>query len=264
MSRIRETFARLQAAGRAAFMPYLTAGDPDLDTTRRLVLAMEAAGANLVEVGIPFSDSIADGPTIQLANERALARGANVRGVLEMVRALRRESEIPVLLMGSYNPVFIYGTAAFCRDAAAAGADGLIIPDLLPDEAEELSTPARTLGLDTVFLIAPTSTEERLRLVARESRGFVYAVSLTGVTGERKTLPPDLAEFLDRAKKVIALPIAVGFGIATPEMAREVARHAAGVIVGSAIVKRIRAACERGEDPCGPVAEFVRSMTGAL
>jgi len=264
MSRIEESFARLKAEGRAAFMPFLAAGDPDLSTTRRLVAAMAGAGADLVEIGIPFSDPIADGPTIQQANERALAAGTKVRDVLGMVADLRREIEIPMLLMGSYNPVYIYGVEDFCRAAAQAGADGLILPDLPPDEAEELTGPAEAAGLDTVFLVAPTSTDERLRLAGRASRGFVYVVSLTGVTGERDRVAADLAEFLVRARQHIRLPLAVGFGISTPQMAREVGRQAEGVIIGSAIVKRIAAACEAGRDPVPDVEAFVREVAGAI
>lgn len=264
MSRIAAKFSELKENNRAAFMPFLTAGDPDIDTSRRLVLAMEAAGADLVEIGIPFSDPMADGPTIQQANQRALDRGVTVRDVLRLVSEIRKESEIPIMLMGSYNPVFVYGVEDFCRDAAAAGADGLILPELLPEMAEELLGPARDAGLDTVFLIAPTSTDERLKLVSEKSTGFVYAVSLTGVTGEREALPEELSGFLKRAKQFIDLPIAVGFGISTPEMAKGVASQAEGVIIGSAIVKRIAAACAEGADPCGPVGEFVRSISEVL
>ncbi|MBN1256664.1 MAG: tryptophan synthase subunit alpha [Planctomycetes bacterium] len=264
MSRIEKTFRNLKTEGRTAFMPFLTAGDPDLETTRKLILAMAESGADLIELGIPFSDPLADGPTIQLANERALAAGTTVTGVLEMLKQVRADSEIPILLMGSYNPIFVYGPEKFCRDAAAAGADGLIIPDLPPDTASELTHPAQACGLDPIFLIAPTSTEERLRLVAAESKGFVYAVSLTGVTGERQELPPELAVFIERARQAISLPIAVGFGISTPQMAREVGKYADGVIIGSAMVKRIAAAVAEGSDPCEAVAAFVREISFAL
>jgi tryptophan synthase alpha chain len=264
MSRIAETFLQLKAQHRTAFMPYLMAGDPDLETTRRLILAMERAGANLIELGIPFSDPLADGPTNQLAAERARKSGTTLESIFNMLRELRRESEIPVLLMGYYNPFYHYGLERFCRDAADAGADGLIIPDLQPDDAEEIRPHADAAGLDTVFLIAPTSNQDRLARVAKESRGFVYAVSLTGVTGARDALPPELGSFLERARKTIDLPIAVGFGIGTPAMARDVGAIADGVIVGSAIVKRIAAAAEKGEDPAPPVADFVKSMAEAL
>jgi tryptophan synthase alpha chain len=264
MSRIDETFARLREEGRAAFMPFVTAGDPDLGVTRRVLLAMARAGADLIEVGIPFSDSIADGPTIQQANLRALRAGTTLAGVLETVRSVRAETDVPLVLMGSYNPVFVHGVEAFCREAAAAGADGLIIPDLLVDDAEELVRPARAAGLDTIFLVAPTSTDARLRRVAAAASGFVYAVSLTGVTGERQELAADLNDFLDRVRAAVSLPVAVGFGISTPAMAAQAARHADGVIIGSAIVKRLAAAAAAGEDPAAAAAAFVGEVSGAL
>jgi tryptophan synthase alpha chain len=263
-NRIDRRFADLRAAGRTAFMPFLTAGDPDLETTARLIPALEAAGADLVELGIPFSDSIADGPTIQLANQRSLEGGTSVRGVLETVRTVRRTSEIPILLMGSFNPLVVYGVERFCTDAAAAGADGLIIADCPPDSASDLLEPAREHGLATVFLAAPTSSPERLELVARTTTGFLYAVSLTGVTGEREALPEELGEFVRTLKGPTETPVCVGFGISSPEMAREVARDADGVIVGSAIVKRIAAAAREGTDPCEAVASFVRAIREAL
>lgn len=264
MKRIEQAFARAKAEKRAAFMPYITAGDPDLDTTRRLVVAMAKAGADLIELGIPFSDPIADGPTIQLANERALKAGTTVTKIFECVRAIRAECDVPLILMGSYNPMYVRGIAACCKDAAEAGADGFIIPDLLPDHADELIVPAQANGLATVFLVAPTSTDERLKLVQEKSTGFVYAVSLTGVTGTRSSLPPELAAFVARVKNFITQPIGVGFGISTPEMAREVAGMAEGVIIGSAVVKRIADAAAKGMDPVPSVEEFVRSIRVAL
>lgn len=264
MRQIENTFQRLKSEGRTAFMPYIMAGDPDLDTTRRLILAMEKAGANLIELGIPFSDPLADGPTNQLAAERALKSGTTLPRVLQMVKDLRRDSRIPVVLMGYCNPFFHYGLERLCNDAAEAGADGLIIPDLQPDDVDEIRPYADAAGIDTVFLIAPTSTNVRLERVGQESRGFVYAVSLTGVTGARDSLPPELGDFIKRARAHTSLPIAVGFGIGTPDMARDVGAIADGVIVGSAIVKRIAAATEAGRDPVPDVEAFVADMTGAL
>jgi tryptophan synthase alpha chain len=264
VSRIEPTFANVKLEGRAAFMPFLTAGDPDLATSRRILVAMAEAGADLIEVGVPFSDPLADGPTIQQAYERALATGTTLGGVLQMVKEARRQTEVPILLMGSYNPVFIYGVEQFCADAAEAGVDGLIIPDLLPELATELSAPAKRAGLDMVFLIAPTSTDARLRQVASASTGFVYAVSLTGVTGERQNVNAALGPFLERARAAIDLPIAVGFGIGTPQMAKGVAELADGVIIGSAIVKRIAAAVEAGEDPAEAAASFTAEVAEAL
>jgi tryptophan synthase alpha chain len=264
MNRIEETFRRLQTERKAAFMPYLVAGDPDLDTTRRLIVEMEKNGADLIELGIPFSDPMADGPTNQLAAMRALKNGATLAKTLEMLSALRQETQIPIMLMGYYNPFYHYGLEKFCLDAAAAGADGLIIPDLQPDAAGEIRDFADASGLATVFLIAPTSTDERLKLVGRESRGFVYAVSLTGVTGARSALPGELTAFIERARKLISLPIAVGFGIGTPEMAQAVGKIADGVIVGSAIVKIIQHSVEAGNDPVIQVGEMVAKMAAAV
>ncbi len=264
MSRIGPTFTALQTAGRTAFMPYVVAGDPDLATTGRLIPALEEAGASLIELGVPFSDPLADGPTNQAAAERALRAGTTLPAILETVRAVRAETQIPLLLMGYYNPFLHYGLERFCREAADAGVDGLIIPDLQPDDAGELRPAAEAAGLDTVFLIAPTSPPERLALAGRETRGFVYAVSLTGVTGARDELAPALADFVAKAREHVQLPVCVGFGISTPAMARQVAAVADGVIVGSAIVKRIAAAAEEGRDPVPEVGAFVRSMTEAL
>ncbi len=265
MQRITDTFAACRAEGRAAFMPYIVAGDPDLETTARLLPALEAAGADLIELGIPFSDPLADGPTNQKGSERALRSGTTLAGVLGTLKAARAAGlSVPVNLMGYYNPFFHYGVERLMRDAAEAGADGFIIPDLQPDDAEEVATLAEAEGLATIFLIAPTSTDARLEKVGRASRGFVYAVSLTGVTGARDSLPPELGSFLERARRFTDLPIGVGFGISTPEMARGVGALADGVIVGSAIVRRVGEAAEAGEDPVPSVADFVRSLAGAL
>lgn len=264
MSRIADVFARKKAEGRAAFMPYLMAGDPDLETTRRLIPALAEAGAGLIELGVPFSDPLADGPTIQEASVRALRNDTTLAGVLEVVRDVRQTCDIPICLMGYYNPFFQYGIERLCRDAADAGADGFIIPDLQPDDVGEIRPHAEAAGLDTVFLVAPTSTDKRLDLAAQESRGFVYAVSLTGVTGARDALPPDLTNFIARARKHVSLPIAVGFGIKNAAMARQVAAVADGVIVGSAVVKIIAEAATSGSDPVPPAAAFVRELADAV
>lgn len=263
MTRIEDTFARCREAGRAAFMPYLVAGDPDMEATARLIIAFAEAGADLIELGVPFSDPMADGPTNQRAAERALLSGTTLRGILEMVKSIRASVSIPINLMGYYNPFFHYGLERFFQDAADAGVDGLIVPDLQPDDAAEVRDLADAAGVATIFLIAPTSTPARLARVAQESRGFVYAVSLSGVTGERTSLPPDLTAFVDRAKATIPLPLAVGFGISTPAMAQGVADVADGVIVGSAIVKRIEAAVEAGRDPVSETVPFLQSMVEA-
>ncbi len=264
MSRNAEVFARLKAEGRAAFMPYVMAGDPNLEATARLLPALAEAGADLIELGVPFSDPMADGPTNQRAAERALKGGAKLGLILELVKKVRQKIATPINLMGYYNPFFNYGPEKFCRDAAAAGVDGLIIPDLQPDDAGELRPYADAAGLDTIFLIAPTSTPARLERVAREGRGFTYAVSLTGVTGARAELPADLGEFIARAREKISLPLAVGFGIGTPAQVAQVAALAQGVIVGSAIVKVMENEILAGRDPVAPTAAFVRELTAPL
>lgn len=264
MSRIKDTFENLKENNKTAFMPFVTAGYPDLETTKDIILAMEKAGASLIELGLPFSDSIADGPTIQVASDKSIAAGTTTKGILAMLKELRKVSQIPVLLMGSYNMAVVYGLEDFCRDAEAAGADGVILPDILPDDADELIECSKKHNLDTVFLIAPNSTDERIKLVAEKSSGFIYAVSLTGVTGERDKLPEELSDFLARAEKYVKLPICVGFGISTPEMAKSVAAIAEGVIVGSAIVKRITKALDEGKCPAEEVGAFVADIAAVL
>ncbi len=243
MSRIDEIFSRLRAAGRKAFVPYITCGDPNLARSEELIVALEEAGAHCLELGVPFSDPMADGPTIQAASQRALASGATLAQILEMIARVRPKVELGLSLFTYFNPVLRYGLEKFCEDARSAGADAILIPDLTPEEAPPLLAPARKHDLDTVFLIAPTSTEARIRLVGEVSRGFVYAVSLTGVTGARDRLPDELSAFLTRARKVLGeKPLVVGFGISTREQARQVAALCDGAVVGSAIVKVIEKA----------------------
>lgn len=236
MSRIGDVFARLRAEGRSAFMPFVVAGDPDLHTTARVVEMLADAGADLIELGVPFSDPVADGPTNQRAYQRALAGGTSLVHVLDLVRALRGRLELPIALLSYYNPLLQYGPAAFCAHAVQAGVDGVIVPDLPPDEADELIDPARAAGLDTIFLLSPTSTDARIRLVADRSTGFIYCVSLTGVTGVRERLSGEVEALVARIRQHTALPVCVGFGVSTPEQARQAGAVADGVIVGSAIV----------------------------
>ncbi len=240
MSRIGEAFAAARTDGRAAFVAYLTASYPDDD---RCVAAAEAVlrHADMLEIGLPFSDPLGDGPVIQRASEAALARGASSEKTLAIVRRLRAVTAKPLLIMSYYNPIYCYpgGEAAFVRAAKAAGADGLILPDLPPDEGGELIEAARSEELDTVFLVAPTSTPERLRLVTNACRGFVYAVSVTGVTGARADVPAAVADLVAATKAVTDLPVAVGFGVGNKASAARVARFADGVVVGSAIVSAL-------------------------
>lgn len=238
MSRLERAFAGAAAEGRAAFIPFLTAGFPSPTRFAAYAEALLRHG-DVLEVGLPYSDPLGDGPTIQRASERALAAGVSTAGTLRAVEGLRRSSGRALVVMTYYNPIYCYrgGEGAFVRDLAAAGADGVILPDLPPDEAEALIGAAREAALDTVFLVAPTSTEARLRTVGRASRGFVYAVSVTGVTGERTGVGADIPELVSRARAASGLPVAVGFGVASRASAARVAAFADGVVVGSALVR---------------------------
>ena len=241
MSRLDEAFTRLRARGERALVPYFTAGDPSLADTRRLVVEAARRGADVVELGVPFSDPLADGPVVQRAGLRALAAGATVPRVLETVAALRAEVDVPLVLLTYYNPVLAFGLKAFARTAVDAGVDGAIVADLPPEESDPLGTEAAAAGLDLVYMVAPTSTPPRVRLIARKSRGFIYVVSLTGVTGERHELPPEMATQIGALRRETTMPVCVGFGISTPAQVAAVGRVADGAIVGSAIVRLVEA-----------------------
>ena len=238
-TRIRRLFDRLRANGRAGLIGYITAGDPTPEATPGLVAALERGGCDLIELGVPFSDPIADGPVIQRAADRALRAGTTLRGVLEIARRIRERSEIPLLLFTYLNPVLRYGLDALARDAVACGIDGCLITDLSVEEAGPYVEAMRSHGLDTVFLAAPTSTRRRLELVAKYSTGFVYLVSRTGVTGERNTLSDSVAPLAELMRVITDLPLAVGFGISKPEHVRAVGSIADAVVVGSAIVRAV-------------------------
>ena len=240
MTRIGRLFQRLRGEERRpALVAYLTAGDPALERTPSLVAALERGGADLIELGVPFSDPVADGPVIQRASERALQAGTTLRGVLETARRIRASSEIPILLFTYLNPALRYGIEALARDAAAAGIDGCLFTDLSVEEAGGYVAAVRAQGLDTVFLAAPTSPPERLRRVAEYSSGFVYLVSRTGVTGERDSLSGAVRPLVEAMRKITELPLAVGFGISKPEHAAAVGALADGVVVGSAFVRLV-------------------------
>jgi tryptophan synthase alpha chain len=239
VSRLDATFERLRANGERALVAYLMAGDPSLAETGRLVIEAEQRGADVVELGVPFSDPLADGPVIQRAGVRALAAGTTLPRVLEMVATLRASVRVPLVLMTYYNPVLAFGLKAFARTAVDAGADGVIVPDLPHEESEPLRAEAEPAGLDIVHVVAPTSPPARVKTIARLSRGFVYMVSLTGVTGERRELPKDLDAQLRTLRLVTTKPVCVGFGVSTPEQVASVGRVADGVVVGSAIVGTI-------------------------
>lgn len=233
--RIVAKFAELRGRDEAALIPYIVAGDPNLDRTAELVLELEARGADLIELGVPFSDPMADGPANQRAAARGLAAGATLPAILSMVTELRTRTQIPIILFGYYNPIFHYGCERLCADAARAGIDGLLVVDLPPEEAPELARPARAAGLDIIYLLAPTTPLERSRIIARSASGFLYYVSVAGVTGARTDLAHDLRANVRDLRTVTSLPIGVGFGISTAVQAREVASFADAVVVGSAI-----------------------------
>ena len=262
-SRIDQTFSALRKQEKAALIAYLMAGDPGLAETEQLVLELQMAGADIIELGVPFSDPIADGPVIQQAAERALRSGTSLRKILPMVKELRLKTQIPLVLMAYYNSIHAFGPETFCREAVESGIDGLIVPDMPPDEAGPLQGPAEAAGLQLIFLLAPTSNAERRAYVARQSRGFIYYVSLTGITGAKLSNVADVGRNVDKIRKLSKTPVAVGFGVASPDDASSIAAIADGVIVGSAIVKRI-ASHQQESGMVKHVAGFVRSLKHAM
>ncbi|MCP9813598.1 tryptophan synthase subunit alpha [Synechococcus lacustris] len=259
-SAISSCFERLRAEGRCALMPFLTAGDPNLATTRAALLALQEAGADLVELGIPYSDPLADGPVIQAAAGRALAAGSTLAGVLELLSSLKGELELPVVLFTYSNPLLNCGMESFCQQAAAAGAAGLLVPDLPLEEAERLSPIAAAAGLDLVLLVAPTTPPQRMARIVAASRGFTYLVSVTGVTGERSQMETRVAGLVQQIKALGSTPVAVGFGISGVEQAVQVRDWGAdGAIVGSALVKRMALA-----EPVAAAQQFCSELRTAL
>jgi tryptophan synthase alpha chain len=237
--RIGLKFAATRGTNRSAFIPFIVAGDPDRERTQRLVLELEARGADLIELGVPFSDPMADGPVNQRAAARGLASGATLPSILALVTELRTNTQIPIILFGYFNPILRYGCERLCADAGKAGVDGLLVVDLPPEEAAELAVPARANGLDLIYLLAPTTPPDRSRMIASSATGFLYYVSVTGVTGARTALASDLAMRVTALKSMTNLPIGVGFGISTADQAQEVARFADAVVVGSAFSQLI-------------------------
>ncbi len=233
--RIERKFQELRARGEAALIPFIVAGDPDLRHSAMLVTEMEARGADLIELGVPFSDPMADGPANQRALARGLAAGASLSAILGMVGELRQQTEIPIILFGYFNPYFRYGCDRLCADAAQAGVDGLLVVDMPPEESAELAQPARAAGIDLIYLLAPTTPPERSRAIANSASGFLYYVSVTGVTGARAQVGADVEHHVRELSAITTLPIGVGFGISTPEQAAQVAVYADAVVVGSAL-----------------------------
>jgi len=263
MGRISERFHLLRSRGERALMPFVTAGDPDLATTEAIVLALAESGADLIELGVPFSDPIAEGPTIQRASERALRGKTSLRRILGLVQALRPKVELPLLLMGYANPFYAMGEENFASAAAQVGVDGIIVVDLPPEEGATLFAEVEKRGIDPVLLAAPTTTAARREMLAGRTRGFLYYVSLTGVTGARAALAQGIRESVDAVRRLSPIPVCVGFGVSTPEQAREIAEYADGVVVGSALVSRIAGAPSR-EDAVDTAAKFVAELKAGM
>ncbi len=262
MKRIEAKFKELKKKKKTALIPFITAGDPDIKTTKALVLEIERRGADIIELGVPFSDPIADGPTIQEADIRSLKHKTSLSDVLNLVKDLRKKTEVPLVLMTYYNLLYNYGIEKFVIQARKSGVDGVIAADLPVEEAGELKKYAREGNLNTIFLASPTSSPQRLKLIAKETRGFIYYVSLTGVTGARKKLPEDLIFFLKRLKRFTKKPIAVGFGISKPEHIRKIRRYADGAVVGSAIVSVIEKNL-KSKNLVKKVGDFVQGLVQA-
>lgn len=263
MSRITETFQRLKSENKKALVAFVTAGDPDLSATREIFEAVEGGGADIIELGVPFSDPLADGPVIQASAQRALKSGTTLKKIIKLVTEIRKTSDLPIVLMTSYNPVWAYGPEQFVTDAREAGVDGMIVPDLPPEEAEEFEKDCKNSQLDLIYLLAPTSTQKRVSWIGGKSRGFIYYVSLTGTTGMREGLAEGVAEKVASIKGATTLPVLIGFGISNPENAKEAAAISDGVIVGSAIVRLIEANSD-AKERVSRVKEFVSQMKQAL
>lgn len=260
MGRIEDAFNELRQRGRKGFIPFITAGDPDLETTSQLLLELAEAGATVIELGVPFSDPMADGPVIQRASERALKHGFGIGDLLGLVADFRDHTETPVILFSYFNPLLQFGVKRLAREAKAAGVDGVLVTDLSPEEAGEFESELRANELDMIFLIAPTSTDERLQLVAQHARGFIYAVSRAGVTGVRTSVSVEAEKLVNRMRRFSSLPIAVGFGISSVEQVKDVRRYADAVVIGSAIVSEIERLLG-ATDLARQVGKFVKELS---
>jgi tryptophan synthase alpha chain len=273
MSRIAEIFAALKRQNKRGFIPFITAGDPDLDTTHDLIVELAAAGATLIELGVPFTDPMADGPVIQRASERALLHGFGISEILQTVVEARKQTKVPIILFSYFNPLLQFGmrgadeTSALpafeklAREAKVAGIDGILVTDLVPEEAGEFASVLRAHDLDMIFLVAPTSTDARLQMVAERASGFIYAVSRAGTTGARVEVSVEAEKLVGRVRRYSDLPVAVGFGISTPDQVADVWRYADAAVVGSAIVSEIERAMSSGE-VVSKVGQFARKLIG--
>lgn len=262
MNRIETRFKRLREQGRKGLVTFVTAGDPDYEQARAVLESLPGAGADFVELGMPFSDPMADGPAIQASSLRALAAGGSMKRTLDLVRDFRKkDTQTPLILMGYFNPVYVYGAQNFVHDAAQAGADGLIIVDLPPEEDAELRLPAQAAGLDMIRLVTPTTDSARLEVLTAQASGFLYYVSITGITGSAEAQIGSIADHVTRIRAATDLPLVVGFGIKTPENAREIASVADAVVVGSALVQRI---ADAPSDPVRAATDFVKSLRAAI
>ena len=263
MNRIHSQFQELRRKRKKALIAFVTAGHPNLSTTKELVVAFEKSGVDIVELGVPFSDPLADGATIQASSESALKKGVSLEHVLQTVQQIRQKSQIPIALMTYYNPIFHYGEEKFVKKARSVGVDGVIIPDLPPEEGRHLIHLCRQNGLATIFFISPTTTKARLKRIVQASTGFIYAVSIAGITGTRKQIPQEIATQIRLVKRLTKTPVCVGFGISTPEQVKAFAKISDGVIVGSAIVKEIER--NKGKKDCvAKVASVVKRLIGVL
>lgn len=263
MDRISEKFAELKLQGRKALIAYIPGGWPDFKTCGQVVRALNEAGVDILEIGVPFSDPIADGPTIQAASQEALAHGASLRKILDFCshqKYARRECVMPLVLMSYANPVFAFGVRKFMREAAESGVSGLIIPDLIPEESQEWRQEAELNRLGFIHLVAPTTSESRRQMVAEASTGFIYVVSVTGITGARQTIPVHVKNLLQSLREITGKPLAVGFGISSPLHVRALKPYADGLIVGSALIDTIR----QGRDKAQAAVKFIKSLRGAL
>lgn len=259
MGRIEESFTALKRESRKGFIPYITAGDPDLATTEQLLIELAHAGATVIELGVPFSDPMADGPVIQRASERALKNSFGLQDLLDMTARVRKQIDTPIILFSYFNPLLQFGLKNLVRAMKDAGIDGVLVTDLIPEESGEFEAELRAHDLNMIFLVAPTSTDERLKLVAEHASGFVYAVSRAGVTGTRETVSVEAEKLVDRMREFTSLPIAVGFGISNVEQVRDVQRYADAVVVGSAIVAEMER-LSGAPDLAQKIGEFARAL----